>query len=180
MYKIIITTLALYLFCEILCHGFALFVRKILQNTNKLHMNSSEHHQFIQQFFYRTMLLLSIALMSHFYTEMTFFEQNNWLRFTWSIAFISLIVFILWWLNALIIRQVILKQSQQHSVSQVFKQKIGYIMRHPFEFRYLYINPDYLKRSLWMNRFLSVVALFIAFIDTLLLFNIVHSYLIKP
>jgi len=180
MYKIIITTLGLYLFCEILCHGFALFVRKILQHTEKLQMNSVAHLKFIQQFFYRTMLLLSIALMSHFYTEIAFFEKNNWVGFTWSIAFISLIVLILWWLNALIIRQVILKQSQQQSITHVFKQKIGYIMRHPFEFRYLYTNPDYLKRSLWMNRFLSVVALFMAFIDTLLLFNIVHSYLIKP
>lgn len=30
MYKVLIITLALYLFLEVLCHGFALFMRKCL------------------------------------------------------------------------------------------------------------------------------------------------------
>lgn len=175
MYKIILTTLGLYVFCEVLCHGFAFFIRKFFQNIDKLQINSAEHLKFIQQFFYRTMLLISIALMSHFYTEMAFFEQNDWVRFTWSAIIILLILFVLWWLNAFILRQIILKQSQQQSVTQIFKQKMSYIMLHSTEFKYLYTPTEYLKRSLWMNRFLSVIALILLFIDTQLLFNIAHS-----
>lgn len=175
MYKIIITALGLYLFCEVLCHGFAFFVRKIFQNSDKLKINTAEHLKFIQQFFYRTMLLVTIALMSHFYTEMAFFEQNDWVRFTWSAMIVLLILFVLWWLNAFIIRQVILKQSQQQSVIQIYKQKISYIMLHPMQFKSLYTDPEYLKRSFWMNRFLSLVALIMTFIDTQLLFNLAHS-----
>ena len=175
MIKIILITFALYLSCEILCHGFAIFVSKIFQKADKLEMNSKEHLKFIQQFFYRTMLLLTIALMSHFYTEMVFFEKNDWIRFTWSAVMVMLIVFVLLYINAVIIQKVILKQSQQQSLTQVFKQKISYIMLHPKEFKYLYTNAEYLQQSLWMNRFLSVVALILIFVDTQLLFNMAQS-----
>ena len=89
---------------------------------------------------------------------------------TLSISIILLILFILWWLNAFILRQVVLKQQQQ-SVTPVFKQKISYIMLHPLQFKALYISPDYLKRSVWMNRLLSVFAFILLFIDIQVLFN---------
>ncbi len=175
MYKIILIALALYLFCEALCHGFALFVSKIFKNADQLKQNLPEHNQFIQQFFYRTMLMITIVLMNHFFVEVTFYEQNDWVRFTWSLTVIIMILSILWWLNAWILQRVISNQSQQQSVTEVYKQKISYIMLHPLEFRYLYTHPDYLNHSVWLNRLLSLIALILAFVDTQLMFNTPHS-----
>ena len=75
MHKIIITALALYLICKLLCHGFAIFVSKIFKNADQLKQNSPQHIKFIQQFFYRTMLLLTIALMNHFFIEVTLLSK---------------------------------------------------------------------------------------------------------
>ncbi|MDV2470541.1 hypothetical protein QR674_16315 [Acinetobacter chinensis] len=123
------------------------------------------------------MLILSIALMNHAYTEMAFFEQSDVVRFTWSAVVIFLVLLILWCINALIIRQVILTEQQicQQSVTATFKQKISYIMFHPREFKDSYINAIYLEKSKWMNRLLSVLAFILLFMDLQLLFNIAHS-----
>ena len=75
MYKIIITALALYLFCELLCHGFAIFVSKVFKNADLLKQNSPQHIKFIQQFFYFFFLLLTIALMNHFFIEVTLLSK---------------------------------------------------------------------------------------------------------
>lgn len=170
MYKTLAISIGLYLFLEILCHGFAFFAGKIVSKADKQKLNHPLHLEFTRQTFYRTMLLVSIVLMSHFYTEIAYFEQNAWIRLTLSISIILLILFILWWLNAFILRQVVLKQQQQ-SVTPVFKQKISYIMLHPLQFKALYISPEYLKRSVWMNRLLSVFAFILLFIDIQVLFN---------
>jgi hypothetical protein len=175
MSKIILITIVLYLICEVLCHGFALFVRKIFTNVVVQDQRKPLHLQFVQQTFYRTMLVISILLMSHFYSEMVFIEQSDFIRFTWSITFIVFIVFTLWWLNALIIRQVLLQSSQNQSVTHVFKQKISYIMWHPLEFKEAYINADYLKKSVWLNRLLSLLALIILFLDVNALFTVVSA-----
>ncbi|WP_296280376.1 hypothetical protein [uncultured Acinetobacter sp.] len=173
MFKIFIITLALYLFLEVLCHGFALFMRKCLSKVVIQDQTKPLSLQFIQQTFYRTMLLVSIALMNHLYGEVAWFAQNDWIRFTWSITVALLIVLVLYGLNAFIIRQVILKQQQ--SVIAVFKQKFSYIMLHPLEFRHLYRTESYLSKSVWINRFLSITALILLFLDVQILYNVAHS-----
>ncbi|CEI53415.1 hypothetical protein [Acinetobacter bereziniae] len=115
------------------------------------------------------MLLVSIVLMSHFYTELAFFEQNDWIRLGLSILIILMILLVFWWINAFIVRQVVLKQ--QYAVTAVFKQKISYIMRHPLQFKSLYITTEYLSISVWMNRFLSALAFILLFIDIHILFS---------
>ncbi|RZG73194.1 hypothetical protein [Acinetobacter sp. WCHAc060025] len=174
MIKIILLTIALYIFIELMCHGFAIFVRRILNKTVVQDHRKALHLQFIQQTFYRLMLILSIVLMNHAYTEMAFFEQSDVVRFTWSAFVIVLILFIFWWINAFIIRQV-LQSQQQQSVTATFKQKVSYIMFHPKEFQDSYINATYLEKSKWMNRLLSVLAFILLFMDLQLLFNIAHS-----
>lgn len=169
MYKILGISIALYIFLEILCHGFALFARKIVSHSDTQKLNSPVQLQFIQQSFYRTMLLVSIVLMSHFYTDMTFFEQNDWIRLALSILIILMILLVFWWINAFIVRQIVLKQ--QYAVTAVFKQKISYIMLHPLQFKSLYITADYLRISVWINRFLSILAFILLFIDIHLLFS---------
>lgn len=170
MYKIITISIGLYLFLEFLCHSFAFFVGKIVNKANKQKLNYSLHLEFTRQFFYRTILLISIVLMSHLYTDIVYFEQNTWIRLSFTISIILFILFTLWWLNAFILRQVVLKQQQ--SVTLVFKQKISYIMLHPLQFKGLYISTDYLKRSVWMNRLLSIVAFILLFIDLQFIFNV--------
>ena len=162
MIKIILLTIALYIFIELMCHGFAIFVLRILNKTVVQDHRKALHLQFIQQTFYRLMLILSIVLMNHAYTEMAFFEQSDVVRFTWSAFVIVLILFIFWWINAFIIRQV-LQSQQQQSVTATFKQKVSYI------------NATYLEKSKWMNRLLSVLAFILLFMDLQLLFNIAHS-----
>ncbi|AXQ23988.1 hypothetical protein BEN71_18900 [Acinetobacter wuhouensis] len=174
MIKIILLTIALYIFIELMCHGFAIFVRRILNKTVVQDHRKALHLQFIQQTFYRLMLILSIVLMNHAYTEMAFFEQSDVVRFTWSAFVIVLILFIFWWINAFIIRQV-LQSQQQQSVTATFKQKVSYIMFHPKEFQDSYINTTYLEKSKWINRILSVLAFILLFMDLQLLFNIAHS-----
>lgn len=169
MYKVLSISLALYVFLEILCHVFALVARKIVSRSDTQKLNHPLHLQFIQQSFYRTMLLVSIVLMSHFYTELAFFEQNDWIRLGLSILIILMILLVFWWINAFIVRQVVLKQ--QYAVTAVFKQKISYIMRHPLQFKSLYITTEYLSISVWMNRFLSVLAFILLFIDIHILFS---------
>ena len=173
MYKIFIITIILYLFLEILCHGFALFMRKCLNKAVAQNERKPLYLRFIQQTFYRTMLLISIVLMNHIYSEIAWFEQSDRLRFTWSIAVTLFILLILYGLNAFIIRQVALKQ-QQH-VTPVFKQKISYIMLHPLEFRYLYCTQNYLTQSIWINRLLSIIAFILLFFDVQILYNVAHS-----
>ncbi|MEG0487802.1 MAG: hypothetical protein RR575_07680 [Acinetobacter sp.] len=173
MYKVLIIALTLYLFLEILCHGFALFMRKCLDKAVTQNERKPLYLQFIQQTFYRTMLLVSIILMNHVYSEVAWFAQSDWIRFTWSITVALLIVLVLYGLNAFIIRQVILKQQQ--SVTAVFKQKISYIMFHPLEFKHLYSTQDYLSKSVWINRFLSVTAFILLFLDIQILYNVAHS-----
>lgn len=177
MLKVILLTIVLFVFFELTCHGFAIFVRRILDKTVVQDHRKPLHLQFIQQTFYRLMLILSIALMNHAYTEMAFFEQSDVVRFTWSAVVILLVLLILWCINALIIRQVLLTEQQicQQSVTATFKQKISYIMFHPREFKDSYINAIYLEKSKWMNRLLSVLAFILLFMDLQLLFNIAHS-----
>ena len=62
--------------------------------------------------------------------------------------------------------------KQQQSVTLVFKQKISYIMLHPLQFKGLYISTDYLKRSVWRSRLLSIVAFILLFIDLQFIFNV--------
>ena len=174
MYKVLIITLTLYLFLEILCHGFALFMRKCLDKAVTQDERKPLYLQFIQQTFYRTMLLVSIILMNHVYSEIAWFEQSDWIRFTWSISVVLLILLVLHGLNTFIIRQVVLKQQQQ-SVTAVFKQKFSYIMLHPLEFKHLYSTQDYLSKSVWINRLLSITALILLFLDIQILYNVVHS-----
>lgn len=66
MYKTLAISIGLYLFLEILCHGFAFFVGKIVSKADKQKLNHPLHLEFTRQTFYRTMLLISIVLMSHF------------------------------------------------------------------------------------------------------------------
>lgn len=86
-----------------------------------------------------------------------------------SILIILMILLVFWWINAFIVRQVVLKQ--QYAVTAVFKQKISYIMRHPLQFKSLYITTEYLSISVWMNRFLSALAFILLFIDIHILFS---------
>ncbi|MFW1802230.1 hypothetical protein ACG9YX_19670 [Acinetobacter nematophilus] len=170
MYKVLYISFALYIFLEILCHSFALLARKIVSRSDVQKLNHPLHLQFIQQSFYRIMLLLSIVLMSHFYSDIAFFEQNDWIRLTFSTLIILMILLAFWWLNAFILRQVILKQ--QAAVKAVFKQKISYIMLHPLQFKDLYITTDYLSTSVWINRLLSLVAFILLFVDIQVLFGV--------
>ena len=128
MYKILLISITLYIFFEFLCHGFALFMRKSLNKVMVQNERKTLYLQFIQYTFYRTLLLISIILMNHIYTEVALFEQSAWVRFTWSMMVTLLILGFLYSLNAWIIRQVLLKQVTQQSVSAVFKQKISYIL----------------------------------------------------
>lgn len=171
MIKILGITIGLYIFFEILSHGFAWYVVQFFKNAVVQDERKPRHLQFIRQTFYRLILILTIVLMSHWYTERTFSEQNDLIRFTWSIGFILLILFIIWWINALIIRSVILKQAQQQSVTHVFKQKIGYIMLHPKTFIHIYTDAEYLKKSVIMNHLLSILAFIILFLDIQMLYT---------
>lgn len=56
MYKVLIITLALYLFLEVLCHGFALFMRKCLdkavtQNERNLYIFNLFNKPFIAPYY---------------------------------------------------------------------------------------------------------------------------------
>lgn len=175
MYKILLISITLYIFFELLCHGFALFMRKSLNKVVLQNARKTLYLQFIQHTFYRTLLLISIILMNHIYTEVALFEQNQWVRFTWSMLVTLLILGLLYCLNAWIIHQVLIKQMTQQSVSAVFKQKISYILLHPLEFKHLSSHQDYLTKSVWINRLLSLIAFILLFLDVQLLYNVAHS-----
>lgn len=172
MLKVILLTCSLYILFELMCHGFALFVRRIFNPAVVQDHRKPLHLKFIQHTFYRVMLIVSIVLMNHVYSETMFFEQSDFIRFTWSIVFIGFILFVLWWLNAFIVRQVLLQSSTQQSVTHVLKQKISYIMCHPLEFKDIYTNEIYLKKSVWLNRLLSIVAFILLFLDIQALFGV--------
>lgn len=168
--KVLIITVVLYLFFELLSHGFALYTVKILKKT--VSQNDQKlPFQFIQQTIYRVILIITIILISHIYTEKIFIEQKDGLRFTWSILFLVFIIFSIWWINALIIRSILLKRSKQQSISAVLQQKLSYIMLHPQAFSNVYFDSDFLKKSKWINHILSLVAFIFLFLDIQLIFS---------
>ncbi|WP_173911935.1 hypothetical protein [Acinetobacter sp. Marseille-Q1618] len=172
MLKVVTLTVALYLCLELLCHTFAYYVSWIFKKSAL--KQGIEHRQdlvFIRDIFYRIMLLISIVLLNHVYTEKIFYEINPFIRYFWAFAFTSFIVLILWWLNALIIQSTLIKQNQKQSFNATYKQKISYILLHPKEFLHLYTATDYLEKSKYLNYLLSMLAFILLFFDIQLLFN---------
>lgn len=172
MINILLITFGLFVLFELSCRVFAWYVTLFIQKAVKYKDQHKEKYLlFIRQVFYRVMLLITILLMNHFYVSKTFYQSNQWLILMWTVGFVLLIVLILWWLNALIIRSLLMNQQYNQSFVEVFKQKISYIMLNPRTFEYLYIQDAYLKKSNHLNHLLSLIALIMLFLDVQILYS---------
>ncbi len=170
MIKIILLTIVLFVFFELTCHGFALFAARIAYNSTMKKAGIRVSQAYLKHTFYRLMLILSVVAMNHLYIELVLIETDQSVRFVWSFLFIICIVSTVLWLNALVVRSVLREQNHQQSVSAAFKHKISYIMWHFRDFYDICHTQSYLKKSKWMNRFLSVLAFILLFMDLQLLF----------
>lgn len=112
MINILLITFGLFVLFELSCRVFAWYVTLFIQKAVKYKDQHKEKYLlFIRQVFYRVMLLITILLMNHFYVSKTFYQSNQWLILMWTVGFVLLIVLILWWLNALIIRSLLMNQQ---------------------------------------------------------------------
>ena len=171
MLKVISLTVLIYFILEIICHLFAVYVAKIIERSNqKASQSNVLHKKFIQQTFYRLMLLFSIFAMNHLYAELVFFEKNQNLVYAWSACVIVILLFLVWWLNAYIIRSAMLHQVQKQAVVESYKEKISYIMLHFKEYLAICNTEDYLKKSAKLNYFLSFIAFILLFFDIKILY----------
>ena len=169
MDKVLLLTLSIYLFLELLCHAYAHFISKIIQP--KLNNHHPEYKAFLKQFFYRLMQFLSILLMSHIYNQMVFSEQSALSRLIIISAFILALLFLFFYLNALIIYLVLRKQSNQASFSKSYQLKVSYILLHPKAFKDVLTDRDYLHQSKYLNYLLNLIAFVLLYNDLKLLLN---------
>ncbi len=165
MQKIILQTVFIYILFEIICHAFAFYVTQFFKKAVPQDESKPKRLEFIKQTFYRLMLIFSIIMMNHIYTEIIFFEKNQYIVYMWSGFFIVFILLFVWTINAYMIRTILISKQNQHAVINVNRQKISYIMRHPKEFLDIYVMDKYLNKSRKINYLLSFLAFIFLFLD---------------